>query len=172
MITRNIVDEWGEEFAEIERRTNHAYGHDQLGIGIGEYLILCYQYQIKTKGERSLIVIGGNVTHAVIKKPKADNFLVHEGFGGTTELHDPTPDEVAFAEQVYQAVTNIVDACPAYLRVDMIYDNDHKLALMELAAGTAHLWLTKNPAAADALVTYINNLLQTSRSQPHCTRSL
>ena len=172
MITRNNIAEWDEEFVQIERGADHQVNNNEEKLlGVEEYLIQCYQYQIKTKGERSLILIAGNVTHAVIKMPAEDNFLVHEGFGGTTELYHPTSEEIAFAEQVFHAVTDIVGVLPAYLRVDMIYDNDNKLALMELAAGTAHLWLTKHPAAADALATHIQSVLEMNRQpQQQCTQ--
>ena len=47
----------------------------------------------------------------------------------------------------------------------MIYDNDDELALMELAAGTAQLWLTKNPPAADVFAEYVDGVLRKSRLQ-------
>ena len=130
-----------------------------------KYVVQCFQYQIQTKGERSLIIIGGKATHAVLKEPAQNQFLVHEGFGGTTTLYEPTQEEIYFAMKVHNAVKFIVGETPAYLRVDMIYDNDDELALMELAAGTAQLWLTKNPPAADVFAEYVDGVLRKSRLQ-------
>jgi hypothetical protein len=74
-------------------------------------------------------------------------------------MYQPTDDEVLFAKQVAAAVADSVGVWPAYLRVDIFYDNDDKLALMELAAGTANIWLEHVPEAADALARYIENQL-------------
>ena len=86
--------------------------------------------------------------------------MVNTDFGGTWSIYQPTPDEVDFAKQVAAAVADCLDGIwPAYLRVDIFYDNDDNLALMELAAGTANIWLEQVPEAADALARYIDSQL-------------
>ena len=49
---------------------------------------------------------------------------------------------------------------PAYLRVDVFNDNDDNLALMEIAAGTADLWMPHRPEAAELFAAYIDGYLR------------
>mmetsp|Transcript_14040 Transcript_14040/g.33730 ORF Transcript_14040/g.33730 Transcript_14040/m.33730 type:complete len:350 (-) Transcript_14040:496-1545(-) len=133
----------------------------------------CFQKQILTKGERGIIFVGGEVTHGLLKMPQAkrgendyNHYVVNTDFGGTWSIYQPTPDEVDFAKQVAAAVADCLDGIwPAYLRVDIFYDNDDKLALMELAAGTANIWLEQVPEAADALARYIDSQLTKAESE-------
>lgn len=125
----------------------------------------CFQRQIMTKGERGIIFVGGEVTHGLLKLPMKskglpgeprENYMVNTDFGGTWSVYQPTPDEIQFAQQVAAALAESVGVWPAYLRVDIFNDNQDNLALMELAAGTANLWLEQVPKAADALARYLD----------------
>jgi glutathione synthase/RimK-type ligase-like ATP-grasp enzyme len=110
-------------------------------------MIQAYQNQIAEVGEMSLIVIGGRCTHAILKVAKAGEFRVQDDWGGTVHAHEPTAEEIAFAEQA-------VATCPVepvYARVDILRDNDGQLALMELEMIEPELWFRFHPPAADAL---------------------
>lgn len=131
-------------------------------LGGDSLLVQCFQKQIKTKGERGVIFVAGQVTHGVIKMPAKDeaSFLVHEAYSGSTKIYEPSEEEATFAKNVAQTVKDIVGEYPAYMRVDMFYDNDDKLALMELASGTANLWMAENQKTADVLAEYLDGLLR------------
>lgn len=129
-----------------------------------DVMIQCFQKNIRKNCERGVILIGGEVTHGVKKCPKSRGFLVHEAYGGTTEIYDLSAEEIVFAKQVSEAVKTLVGEPVAYLRVDVINDNKDQLALMEVAAGTAQLWLSQRPQAADAFAAYLDDFL-TRREQ-------
>lgn len=106
-----------------------------------------FQKNIVEKGEVSLMVMGGKYTHAVLKVAKPGDFRVQDDFGGTVQLYDPSPEEIAFAEKV-------VLACqprPVYARIDIIRDNNEQLALIELELIEPELWFRLYPKAAEVL---------------------
>ncbi|WP_298420678.1 hypothetical protein [uncultured Kordia sp.] len=113
-----------------------------------------FMEQIVTKGEISLIVINGNYTHAILKKAKAGDFRVQDDFGGSVHEYNPSQAEIEFAE-------NAVKACiesPMYARVDIIWDNDDKLAISEIELIEPELWFRFNNDAATQLAKGISKL--------------
>ncbi len=110
-----------------------------------------FQKNIMTKGEASFIVIGGKYTHAVLKKGKAGDFRVQDDFGGTLHEYEASPEEIAFAEEV----TRACDPLPAYARVDVMWDNEDKLAVSEVELIEPELWFRKNNEAAERLAAVI-----------------
>ncbi len=111
---------------------------------------------VMAEGEFSLIVIGGKYSHAVKKVAKEGDFRVQDDFGGTVHDYEAAPDEIAFAER---AAANC-EPPPLYARVDMIYDNQGRLAVMELELIEPELWFRNKPEAADLLATEIKNFLK------------
>ncbi len=116
-----------------------------------------FQYRIQEQGEISLIMIGGEYSHAVLKKAKKGDFRVQDDFGGTVEEYTPTEEEIEFA-------TKALIACPyktLYARIDVFYDNNNLLALGELELIEPELWFRNHPKAAvqlaNTLYEYINN---------------
>lgn len=106
-----------------------------------------FQHQVVEQGELSLMVIAGKYTHAVRKVAKPGEFRVQSDFGGTVRRHEPTREEIAFAERA-------VAACapqPVYARVDLIRDNGGRLALMELELIEPEMWFRLYPSAAERL---------------------
>ena len=130
-------------------------------------VVQCYQNKyIATDGERALFVIGGQVvtdqamrrlpTKAYLEKDTLINFAVdpmedlYDDDGewiGQQQLilvdadYLPTKQEIAFAQQVYEAVNDIAvvnngffdDKEPiAYMQVNIITDNNGELALMSI----------------------------------------
>jgi len=106
-----------------------------------------FQQQIVDQGELSLMVIDGAVTHAIRKTARADDFRVQDDHGGTVHRYEASAEEVAFAEAAVAAVPFDV----LYARVDLIRDNDGRLAIMELEMIEPELFFRFNPAAADRL---------------------
>lgn len=114
-----------------------------------------FQENIVSRGEVSMMLMGGQFTHAIIKKAKKGDFRVQDDFGGTVDHYSPTNDEIAFAEAAFAACPQP----PLYGRADIFYDNDGKLAIGELELIEPELWFRfYEPAAdvlADAIVRYI-----------------
>jgi glutathione synthase/RimK-type ligase-like ATP-grasp enzyme len=73
-------------------------------------------------GERSLVFLGFDFQHAVLKKPCPGNpeeFRSNESLGGTVEVYQPTLDELTYSIGVLKAYESF--GCPIhYSRVDFI----------------------------------------------------
>jgi hypothetical protein len=131
--------------------TDHLEATYNALIASESMLLQLYQEQITTKGEVALMMMGGQYTHAVLKKAKTGDFRVQDDFGGT--VHDYTPDAatIAFAEQALKACPQP----PLHARVDIIWDNNNALAVSELELIEPELWFRKHPTAADILANAI-----------------
>ena len=114
-------------------------------------LIQEFQHRIMDAGEVSLMVMGGQFTHAVMKKAKAGDYRVQDDFGGTLHHFEPDNSLIAFAEQIVAAC----DPMPAFARVDIIRNNADEPVLSELELIEPELWFRHHPAAADVLAEYV-----------------
>jgi len=110
-------------------------------------LLQPFQRAVLEEGERSLVVIGGAVTHAVRKVARPGEFRVHDDHGGTVRPHAPSPAEIAFAETAVAAC----DPRPLYARADLVRADDGEPVLMELELIEPELFFRFHPPAADAL---------------------
>lgn len=111
------------------------------------FMLQPFQKSVITDGEISLMVMGGQFTHAVLKKAKAGDFRVQDDFGGIVHEYHPTQEEIAFAEKAIAACS----PSPFYARVDVIRDNHGELAVIELEMIEPELWFRMKPDAADVL---------------------
>ena len=105
-----------------------------------------FQADVARTGEDSLMVFGGRYTHAVRKVARPGDFRVQDDHGGTVHEYQPTDEQIAVAERAAAACSPL----PVYGRVDLVRDNDGRLALMELELIEPELWLRFHPRAADA----------------------
>ena len=110
---------------------------------------------VMTEGEKTLVVIGGRYTHAVIKKAKEGDFRVQDDFGGTVEHYSPTEEEIAFAEHA----VSVCDPLPAYARVDILGNAEGSPVVSELEMIEPELWFRFHPEAADRLAEVISTQL-------------
>ncbi|MHC4827922.1 MAG: ATP-grasp domain-containing protein [Planctomycetota bacterium] len=115
-----------------------------------------FQRAIVDTGELSLMVIGGEYTHAVRKVARPEDFRVQDDHGGTVHPYTPRPDEIRFAERAVRAC----NPPPVYARVDMLCDNDGELAVMELELVEPELFMRLHPPAAEALAHHVAEALQ------------
>ena len=106
-----------------------------------------FLHRVLDEGELSLIVIDGEVTHAVKKRAKPGDYRVQNDFGGSIELYEPAAEEVEFAQKA-------VLSCPTppvYARVDLMKDNEGAWALGEMELIEPELWFRLHPQAAERL---------------------
>ena len=108
-------------------------------------LIQEYQNQITTKGELSLMLFGGQYSHAVKKVAKPGDFRVQDDFGGSVHQHTASEKEIEFAKAAIKACAPHE---PVYARVDIFWDNQDALCLAELEMIEPELWFRKNENAA------------------------
>jgi glutathione synthase/RimK-type ligase-like ATP-grasp enzyme len=109
-------------------------GHDML---VQE---LSTQYKTEQGEQVGVVVVGDNVTHAVLKKPKPDSFLVHLSWGGDQTLYQPTEEKIGFTKQVVRVTGQRFGHFPLRARVDMSRDNSNELDLMEQTADCPGLY--------------------------------
>lgn len=124
-----------------------------------------FQEDIARTGEDTLMVLNGRYTHAVRKKVKQGDFRVQDDHGGTVQHLEPTQEHIDLAERAMAACS----PAPVYGRVDMVRDNDGKLAVMELELIEPELWLRFHPPAAEVMAEGIAAALATiapGRSSP------
>lgn len=112
-----------------------------------DLMIQPFQYNITVKGEVSFMVIDGRFTHAILKKAKSGDFRVQDDFGGTVHSYTASTDEIKFAEEVVQACNPL----PAYARVDVMWDNENRLAVSEVELVEPELWFRECKEAARML---------------------
>ena len=106
-----------------------------------------FQQSILDQGELSLIVINGQFTHAARKLAKAGEFRVQDDHGGYAIPYAASDKEKSFAEKV-------VKACPGklyYARVDVVYNDDNALSVMEVELFEPELLFRFDRAAAEKL---------------------
>ena len=122
-----------------------------------------FQDDIVRTGEDTLVVLNGRFTHAVRKKVKAGDFRVQDDHGGTVHHLVPTREHIELAERAMAACS----PAPIYGRVDMVRDNDGRLAVMELELIEPELWLRFHPPAADVMAEAIATALATTAPGRH-----
>jgi hypothetical protein len=98
---------------------------------------------VETYGERSLVWIDGEVTHAIRKTPRFAGGV--EQVSGAVEV---APEERAFADRVLGPFASDL----LYARVDMVRDADGTLRLMELELIEPSLFLEQSPRALERFV--------------------
>ncbi|TVQ65146.1 MAG: hypothetical protein EA360_10565 [Balneolaceae bacterium] len=110
-----------------------------------DFLLQPFMPDILTTGEDSLMVLNGEVTHAVRKVAKPGDYRVQDDHGGTVHPHTATPEQVQLALDTVQACGFSL----AYARVDMVAGPGGAPLLMELEIIEPELWLRVHPPSAD-----------------------
>lgn len=128
----------------------------QEAIAKEDMMLQPFLYNITTKGEVAYMLIGGKVTHAVLKLAKAGDFRVQDDFGGTVHHYTPSTEEILFAEKAVAACPEL----PIYARVDVVWDNNNELSLSEIELIEPEMWFRNNPLAAELLVKEILEIRQ------------
>ena len=113
-----------------------------------------FMNSITITGEISLIMIGGQYTHAVKKNAKKNDFRVQDDHGGKVTEYNATYEEILFAKKCLKSAP----FTPIYARVDIVYDNKNQPCLIELELIEPELWFRYNPKSAHLLAKEIFNL--------------
>jgi glutathione synthase/RimK-type ligase-like ATP-grasp enzyme len=110
------------------------------------FLIQQFIPEIEAHGEISFIYIDGAYSHAVLKRPAADDFRVQQEHGGSAEPFHPSPALLDQANHIAVAVPQVRDSL--YCRIDAVA-RDGKLVLMELELIEPELFLGLAEDAAE-----------------------
>ena len=93
------------------------------------------------EGEYSLLLFGGEFSHAVVKRPKVGDYRVQLHHGGSDQPCDAPPGAIVLARAALAAAP----AASAYARVDLIRRNDGTLTVIEMELIEPALWLEHAP---------------------------
>lgn len=133
-------------------------------LATSDALVQPYLREIESEGETSVVVIDGEVTHAVGKRPEVGEFRVQVQFGGHERPIEPTEAERSLARAAVAVVTAL--GVPTYARVDCVTVDGRPL-LMELEVIEPSLYLPYGPDdAADRLVAAVRRSIDGS-AEPH-----
>lgn len=106
-------------------------------------MVQSWMPSVETSGERALVWIDGEITHAIRKTPRFAGG--DEQVSGDIVIAD---DERAFAERALAPYVSSL----LYARVDLVRDADGTLRLMELELIEPSLYLRHSPSALDRFV--------------------
>jgi len=98
-------------------------------------------------GEYSLIFLDGAYSHAVLKMPAIDAFLVQEHYGGSVSVSLPPAEAIAVAEQAL----NLVGHPWIYARVDLVVGEHAGPMIVEIELLEPDLFLRYAPGSAEQL---------------------
>jgi len=99
--------------------------------------------EIRTRGEWSLVFIGGSLTHSVLKQPAAGDFRVQSYLGGTVRAESAPRDVVRAARATLVALPE----APLYARIDAVEAPAGAL-IMEVEVNEPGLFFTHAPPGA------------------------
>ena len=136
--------------APDDRASHQARFEALLAKSTSGVMVQPFLPEIQEDGEWSLIFLGGEFSHAVVKRPADGDFRVQHDFGGTVERREPTAALIEDARAVLRAagrVTNTGVDEILYARVDGIV-RDGALLLMELEVIEPVLFFSHAPGAA------------------------
>ncbi len=114
-----------------------------------------FQANVLISGEVSLIVFGGEFSHAILKKAKKNDYRVQDDFGGSVSFYKPTENEILFAEKMVR----FCPEKPLYARVDILYNQNEKPVLSELEIIEPELWFRFNKKSAKLFANKISNFI-------------
>jgi glutathione synthase/RimK-type ligase-like ATP-grasp enzyme len=119
-------------------------------FGAGPWVVQPLVESVRTEGETSVFVLGGEVVSQAQKVPAMGEIRVHELYGGTT-VAVPVSDEAAdLARRTVEATESILGEELDYARVDQMRLADGTLVVSELEVTEPGLYLEVIPDNAGA----------------------
>jgi glutathione synthase/RimK-type ligase-like ATP-grasp enzyme len=120
----------------------------------GPWIVQPVVDSVRTEGETSVYVFGGEAVSQLRKTPPAADIRVQEEHGGTTAAVALDPDAVALAERTVAVAGTLLGRTPAYARVDLLrWQGD--LAVSELELIEPGLYLDLAPQNAEAFAEHV-----------------
>jgi glutathione synthase/RimK-type ligase-like ATP-grasp enzyme len=113
--------------------------------------------EIARTGEFSLMLFDGELSHAVVKRPKSGDFRVQPHLGGVTLPTDAPPG----AEELARAALAAAPVKASYARVDIVPDDNGVLRIMELELIEPALFLDHAP---DGGAAFTRSILAAART--------
>jgi glutathione synthase/RimK-type ligase-like ATP-grasp enzyme len=128
--------------------------------GSGPWVVQPLVESVRTEGETSVFVLGGNVISQIQKRPAQGEIRVQEEYGGSSEPVDVTAEAADLALRAVRVAERLLEVELPYARVDLMRLDDGELALGELELTEPGLYLDLVPANADAFAEVVLRLLR------------
>ena len=133
---------------------------DASRLAPGPWIVQPLVQSVRSHGETSVFVLGGEVVSQVRKVPGAGEIRVHEQYGGSSVAEVVTADAATFATDVVHAAEQLLDATLDYARVDLMRLDDGACVLGELEVTEPGLYLDVVPENAAAFAATVATLLR------------
>jgi hypothetical protein len=137
-------------------------------LSLQDMLIQPFFASVLSRGERSIVVIDGQVTHAVVRSPIRG--VAHLPGHETSEL--PENSLITPSKEEIQLAYSIVDLLPTptlFARIDLVNDEAGQLHVMEVELVDPRLWLEWVPAAVERFADAIAREVQQVRCKHEAT---
>ena len=89
-------------------------------IACGGAMLQPFRHTVATDGEISAILIDGQLTHSLCKRPQAGDHRVQESFGAIETAHTLTAVQAELVDGVAQAVAKRLGMVPLVMRIDLL----------------------------------------------------
>ena len=115
----------------------------------GPWIVQPLVESVRTEGETSVFVLGGQTVSQVDKLPAGEEIRVHEHFGGSSRPVPLRDEAAALAFDAFAAASGLLGCRLDYGRADMMRLEDGTLAISELELVEPGLYLDVLPANAE-----------------------
>ncbi|MBM7504430.1 RimK family alpha-L-glutamate ligase [Agromyces aurantiacus] len=129
---------------------------DHLASTSGPVFVQPFAPAVLDEGEYSFAVIGGEVSHALRKRPAEGDFRAHGIYGGTIERHTPTESDLMEIRELAARLPFELD----YARIDVVRFAG-RLRVLELELIEPILYLGMADGSADMLADAVLRHLRT-----------
>jgi glutathione synthase/RimK-type ligase-like ATP-grasp enzyme len=133
---------------------------DESQIDSGPWVVQPLVDSVRTEGETSVFVLGGDVVSQVRKLPAGSEIRVHEEYGGRTDVVPVTSEAAQVAVETVKVAEELLGVRLPYARVDLMRLDDGVLAVSELEITEPGLYLDVLPANAEAFADLVEDLLR------------
>jgi|WetSurMetagenome_2_1015567.scaffolds.fasta_scaffold01204_8 glutathione synthase/RimK-type ligase-like ATP-grasp enzyme len=121
-----------------------------------DFMVQPFMQNIVDEGEYSLFYFNGVFSHAVLKKPKENDFRVQEEHGGIFKSIDPTEQQKSIAEKI----VNKLPVIPLYARTDLVRTKENDFALIELELIEPSLYFNMDSLSPERFANAFNNRMK------------
>lgn len=131
------------------------------GLVAGPWVVQPLVESVRTVGESSLWVLGGEVVGQVDKRPAGGEVRVHELYGGSSVVAPVDPARAEVARVAVVAAGSRLGRAPAYARVDLV-QLDGAWVVSELELIEPGLYLDVAPGLAEPFADLVVAVLEAS----------
>lgn len=148
-VVKPRVGAGGRGVVVFDGRSGGPAGLDESQLTPGPWVVQPLLSSVRTRGETSVFVLGGEAVSQVVKVPAGDEIRVHEEYGGRSR---PVPVEeapAALSRRTVRAAEELLGTPLLYARVDLMYDDADRLVVSELELVEPGLYLDVLPGNAE-----------------------